>query len=480
MVYKKILVWVTLSVFILVVGIYSLLLFVIPEIINSKSFTGLVEQFVFKKTGIGIFVQNQNFSINSNLRIELKIEKLILNCENKKAAEIDKFKLNADLKKFALDKIYAESVYIDIDSFKPLIGKKKHSYAHKNFNLNKFPDLLIKKLTIVYHGINMQSDRIVFIKNNSGETVIQLIEIPVNTLLSAVLYFQKSQDPKKKFLENFKEYGGKLSLDLRYKNNVLNGNIRAVDLRAVTVLFEVPLIFQNAEFTISDNVLRSEAAGIFGTEKIEHSLIITDILSSSREVNGSVKSTLSEGMVQKYLPQNIKIKKFVPIKVDYNITNKKVDVRYYLYLPPKADIFYGNAYLGLRKKERRFYARTYKDGDYLYLKNYNYSIINDSVVKNIILGTGLFISQNGHLTPQWITCTTNGFAPVSVTGSFGRYVQGGKFRGNFSTVILLKLIFRPSLWTQTLLPACCLIWKSKFRGLQMPYYMPKPLKTWRI
>lgn len=149
MAYKKILVWVTLSVFIPVVGIYSLLLFVIPEIINSKSFTGLVEQFVFKKTGIGISVQNQNFSINSNLRIELKIEKLILNCENKKAAEIDKFKLNADLKKFALDKIYAESVYIDIDSFKPLIGKEKHSYAHKNFNLNKFPDLLIKKLTIV-------------------------------------------------------------------------------------------------------------------------------------------------------------------------------------------------------------------------------------------------------------------------------------------------------------------------------------------
>ena len=161
----------------------------------------------------------------------------------------------------------------------------------------------------------------------------------------------------------------------------------------------------------------------------KHSLKITDILSPKRETTGSAKSILSDKMAKIYLKQDIKIKKYIEIKIDYNIKNKKIDVKYYLNLQKGSDLYYKDAYLGLRKKERRFFARTYKDCDNLHLKKYSYSIINKNIIKEIIYGKGLFINKNGHLLPSYVTCTTNGYAPVSVVGSFGRYVQGGKFSG---------------------------------------------------
>lgn len=93
-------------------------------------------------------------------------------------------------------------------------------------------------------------------------------------------------------------------------------------------------------------------------------------------------------------------------------------------------MLYKKAYLGLRDKQRRFLLKTYKDGNKLYITNYDYSLIQNDSIKNILTGNGLLIKQNDHMKPQFLTCKTNGFAPVSVTGSFGEYVEGGEFNGD--------------------------------------------------
>ena len=45
------------------------------------------------------------------------------------------------------------------------------------------------------------------------------------------------------------------------------------------------------------------------------------------------------------------------------------------------------------------------------------------------------------MKPQFLTCKTNGFAPVSVTGSFGEYVEGGEFNGDLKYDFVKNQIF---------------------------------------
>lgn len=53
---------------------------------------------------------------------------------------------------------------------------------------------------------------------------------------------------------------------------------------------------------------------------------------------------------------------------------------YLLKLKEGSDLLYKKAYLGLRDKQRRFLLKTYKDGNKLYITNYDYSLIqNDSI-----------------------------------------------------------------------------------------------------
>ena len=436
---RNIVICLIIFILLLTFSVYFFLIFGLPKILNSPKFINKIENLLYEKTRLRVAIQNVDFIINPNLQVRFRAGKISADYDAKKVFEISGLESESNLLPFSLNKIYADSVYANIDNLKPVLPKKNIN-KNKSFNLSKIPDVYIKKLVVVYNKNSIKSDKIIFIKTHNDDLIIRANDIPVNATLATVLYFQKLQDPKKKFLENFRNYGGTISLNLRYGNNFLNGKIAAQDLRAITVLFNVPIYFKKADFDIVNNELNSKAVGTLGTEKVEHYLNITNLLSAERVVNGSVNAALTDKMSKKYLPENIRIKKHALARVDYNIKNKKIDVKYFLNLPPGADLLYKNAYLGLRKRERRFFARTYKDNDNLYLKTYDYSTIENRIARKIISGNGLFISQNGHLTPQWITCTTNGYAPVSVTGSFGRYVQGGKFKGNLKYDFIKKTI----------------------------------------
>ncbi|MBQ9150020.1 hypothetical protein IJX73_03725 [bacterium] len=264
--------------------------------------------------------------------------------------------------------------------------------------------------------------------------------LPIKETIKSLLYFQKSKDNKKKFLENFKDFNGLINADLTIDKTGINGNCNLVNFETKTVLFDVPLKLPKADFIFQNNELNSNAVGTLGTEKLAHNLKITNLLTKERVVDGEVISKLTPLLAKTYLPKNYNILNSADVRVNYNIENKKINVKYYLNLDKNSDIFFNNFYLGLRDKEKRFFVHTLKDGDNLYLKTYDYSIIENNQTKNIISGGGLFVNKNDKLTPQWITCKTNDYAPNSVTGSFGKYVIGGAFKGTLKYNFIKQII----------------------------------------
>jgi len=98
-------------------------------------------------------------------------------------------------------------------------------------------------------------------------------------------------------------------------------------------------------------------------------------------------------------------------------------------------LVYNSFYLGLRDYNRKIYGNTFKDNNDLYIKKYKYSYFNSDKENVILLGDGLFIknidkTNPDKFVPQYITISTNGYAPTSVTGSFGEKINGGEFKGD--------------------------------------------------
>ncbi len=497
---NKICIYSFLGLLLLLTSIYFLLLFGLPELLNSKQFIKKAESYIFKKTQIKITTENFNFKLSPKLNAVIYIDSILIDKNKNNIATGNKVFIDADLKSVSLNTINAETLFINIENLKKAFPRKKQM-GKSSINLSKLPRININKITamsdnaklninitdaklrdfncekqlsfngeltspelnapviigqqgnfiihnntisakdfsITFKSGQINIDGKIYDKNSDPDFTVKGGNIPVSDLLKTLLYYQKLQDPKKKFLENFSNYRGTIKLAIKVKKDI-TGYIEANNLGAESVLFTVPIFFKKALFTLSDNELTSIAHGTLGTEEVVHTLKITNLTSQSREVTGTVYSTLTKRLVTKYLPEEIDIKQSAKAKVIYNIKNKKIDVKYFLNLPPGSDLFYKNAYLGLRNKERRFFAETYKDCNNLHLKAYNYSTIENGQIKNIIFGEGLFVNKNGHLTPQWITCLTNGYAPVSVTGSFSRYVLGGAFNGKLKYDFTKRII----------------------------------------
>lgn len=482
---KKIVINIFLLLFFFLLVCYVFCIFGLPKLLNSRLFLQKIEKILYEKTDTNISVTNSNIKISPLFVIDWYIQNANVDKHNKNIIKFENININADVKKFCLQRIVAENIFINTDYIK-FLKKHEKPRKHFDFDFSKIPEISIKELTLfsdseikyeaVLKNLDIFENSINFdsILNSSGlETPINLSvngkilkgnnflgvenlkifsknglivvngklfckrgvdfsvkseKIPVDKTMKLILYLQKLTDPTKKFIENFTNYGGELSLDLRFKKDKVSGKIVAENLRANTVLFNVPINFKKAEFFAKDQELNSIAYGTFGTEKVTHKLKITNILSPHREVFGEVTAPFTDRLVRKYVPDS-KMKNSADVNVSYYFKDKKIDVKYNLDLKKGTDIFYKNIYLGLEDKHRRFFARTFKDGNNIFLKEYNYSLIEDGNIKNIIFGDGLFTRINGTYKPQFVTYKTNGFAPTSVVGSFNRYVYGGEFKG---------------------------------------------------
>ena len=485
---KNLFIYIFSCLVLLATGIYLCFLFVLPPLFNSNV-TGL-GNFLCRQTGIKMSFEGVKLKTTPLLHVKLDVPEL----SAAGTGEIMDLYADINLLDFSKSIIQADLIKINVDKIFELTSRNKDKKTLKPFNFRKLPEISagsfvveFNKNTLTAENININAEKASFnaeIKtpflddtliisdkghiNFDGESAyakdlevkygtsaiylngkltdnrknidlhITGENLPVRDIENTLLFYQKSQDPAKKFIENFKDYKGSIDIDLNLKHDGIYGKCTASKLSARAVWFEIPLYFEKVVFNFDKDKITSKAQGLVGGQKAVHTLNITHLGSEDKEVTGNLFTLLGENF--KYVPE-LRILHSVNAEITYNIKRKKITVDYNLEIPEQSDILYKNAYLGLRNSKRRFSAQTLKDNNDLKLTNYDYSIINDGTIKNIITGNGLFKKINGKFNPQFITCKTNGYAPASVTGSFGRYVQGGEFKGDLKYDFIERKIF---------------------------------------
>ena len=266
-------------------------------------------------------------------------------------------------------------------------------------------------------------------ENNSYNFNIYGKNIPVNSLESGFLFYIKQKKPDKNFIENFYDFSGLANLDLNISKGNITGIAVITNLAAKTVKFSIPIKLPSTEFKFFGNKITAKTQGTFGNEIVYTDFSAEKLFTPDKIIYGTVSSALGEKFTQLYTP-DIRITGKIDARVKYQVHKGIVDVEYAAKINKGANLHYKEANLGLMTRDRRMFAQTQKIGNNLYLKNYDYSFVDNNEIKNIILGDGLFVRTNGRYKLDYITCRTNGEAPVSITGSFGKYVNGGTFSGD--------------------------------------------------
>ena len=302
------------------------------------------------------------------------------------------------------------------------LGREGYIYTDSEALYAKNLQILVGIDSIVVDGKLIDDEK-------KSDFTIKGKDLPVYDIETSLLYLLKMKKPGKQFLENFKDFGGKMNIDLNIKESGIYGECIAENLNAHTVLFDIPVLFEKALFKFNERTISAEEYGHLGPEKVYTSFKMENIFSPEQIVTGEVKSALSNAIAEKYVP-NLVFENIVNASVKYRIKNKKIDVDYIAELKPESDIYFKDAYLGLKKFSRKLYVHTFKEGDNLSITDYYYSFKESDEFKKIILGNGLFKKENGHFRLKTLTFKTNGYAPFSAAGSVSKYVSGGYFNGD--------------------------------------------------
>ncbi len=291
--------------------------------------------------------------------------------------------------------------------------------------------IFAKDLEIKVGCTGIKINGLIFNQNKENNFTIKGHNLPVHDIESSLLYFLKLRKKGKQFLENFKDFKGNIDIDLLVKNQGFYGVCFASDLEAKSVLYNVPIIFKKVFFKFNNREVTSKAIGTFGGEKVYNSFKMINMATDFQEVTGHINSFITNKFASKYL-ENSSIKGGINTSVDYRVKNHKIYVDYMLELKKNSAFIFNKSFIGIIDKDRRILVNTLKDNDKLYIKHYDYSTVENSSVNNIVLGDGLFIKKNNHLTLEYVRCRTNGFVPVTIAGSFGQVIDGGVFNGSIN------------------------------------------------
>ena len=470
-----------------IISSYLGIVYILPSIVNNKSTINKLQSLIHNRTGIETNISGLNLKIYPRLIVLLNIERMDAKNNNISVADIQELSLKYELLQNKLTSVCANNIYIDGNSLKQFKKDKKKKNKSK-INLNNIPVLHIQKLVfksdeatvnaenidtgnnfinikaaidspflketlilgdsgslqvdenklkankfkITLGNSHLYLDGFLLDENKTPNFDIKGENLPMSELVPMVLHIQKLKDPSKKFIENFKDFKGTVNVNLKLNKDGVFGTCVANNFGAKSVLYDIPSSFKETVFNFRGNTIDSVSEGIMGNEKVVNTLNVTNLTTPEIEVIGIAKTTLTPKF--NYVP-NLTILNGVNVNVVYKIKSKKPDVYVNIDIPAKSDLIYNSFYLGLRDYKRQIFANTFKDNNDLYLKGYKYSY-SDSKKENIILaGNGLFkknIDKNNPDTfvPQFITIHTNGYAPISVTGSFGEKVQGGEFKGD--------------------------------------------------
>ena len=471
-----------------VITIYFGTVFLLPQIVNNKTTIHKLESLIFSKTEIKTDITGLNLQITPKLNITLDADSIDTKYKNAPVLNVKDLSLEYKLLQQHLTLVKAKNIYIDGNSLKKL-PKRQEKKNTKKFNLSKIPEIHVQNIT--YHSdildiytkdLNTTNNIINFKTNiktpyfnktvkigNSGSLQVsdnKLIanqlkvelensqlnidgilldkykhpnfsikgnKLPVSEIMPIIMQIQKAKETERKFIENFKNFNGTANVDLKVNKEGIWGTCVGNNLSAKAVWFDIPLFVKQAVFNFRGQKVDSIAEGILGKEKVIHTLNITDLLNPQKKlVIGTVKTTLTKKF--DYVP-NLTVLNTVNINLVYKLKHRKPDVYYNIDIPANSDLIYNSFYLGLRDYNRKIYGNTFKDNNHLYLRKYKYFYLDSNKENVIISGDGLFIKNIDKLDPdrfipQYITCHTNGYAPISVTGSFGEKVKGGEFSGD--------------------------------------------------
>lgn len=471
------------SVLVVYLGIVLLL----PEIISNEIIINKLESLILHKSGLETNIEGLDLKVSPKLNFVLNINSVNPKYNKVSVLDVKNLSLNYKLLENRITLINVNSIFVDGNALKQF-KKPEQKKSKRKLELSKCPDIHINNITY-------KSDIAdVFIKNlkaedgliklnadvNTGflkETLklgnsgsFQIIEnqlmankfdvilgnsklyidgylvnsdktfdlsvtgekLPVSEIMPTILYIQKSQDPSRKFVENFKNFGGTANVNLKLNKNGIFGQCIGHNLSANAIWFDIPLYFKEAVFNFRGQTVDSIAVGILGKEKVIHTLNIKDLLTPKREVVGTMKTTLTKKF--DYVP-NLTVLNSVNAGLVYKIKYKKPDVYYDIDIPVNSDLIYNSFYLGLRDYPRKIHGNTFKDNHDLYIREYKYSY-RDSKKENIVIsGDGLFMknidkTNPDKFIPQYVTCHTNGYAPISILGSFGEKIRNGEFKGD--------------------------------------------------
>lgn len=477
---------------VLLLLLYFSFLSLIPIVVNSSAFIASAKSFISGKYGVDIEVQSLKLRTYPNLSFTVSSKKIVLNNKQQdKIAEVDNLFVN--VKPFYVKDCNADYLFADLLLLKNLLNTQKQ-YSDGGFDFKKLPSSFIKSADIeifdspennfflkinnfkIYSGneditvefkakvdssyfndslflgdegrliikdselysdnfsclfgsSKLKLDGKIVGKNKTSDLKITGKNLPAHDIEASIVYFQKLRQNGKVFLENFKDFSGTIDADLYLKDWILSGTCTASKLAANSVLFNVPIFFNTMVFNFKDGKIWSEAYGTLGGEKVYNSFILSNLGSAEQEVTGYVSSILTNNIAAQYIP-DVRISGSADTSVNYFVKNGKVDVNYLVKLNSGSDLYYKDANLGLYAFDRRLFVRTEKQGGELKITHYDYSLRDGKEITNIILGEGLLLKENSRFALQYITCKTNGFAPVSVTGSFGKYIDGGIFDGD--------------------------------------------------
>ena len=478
----------------LAIIIYSALIFLLPQVINSEKTINKIKSLIYDKSGIETDIAGLSLKVSPKLNFTLDVQSVNAKHNDISVCDIENLSLNYKLLRNYLSYINAKNIYVDGNGFEQFKESNNKNDKPLQFNLKKLPQINIENLTFKSDNVSLYAKNIETIndiiklnaeivtpylnkiievgksgtlqfsdnKFNANQFEIKLgnskvyfnglladnnqntdftlkgEKLPISELVPIILHAQKFQDPTKKFIENAKDHDGTVDIDLKINNDGVWGKCIAKDFSAKSVMFDIPFKFKESVFNFNGNSLTSESEGLLGNEKVVHKLDITNLTSEDNEVVGTVDTTLTKKF--NYVP-GFKILNSAKISLMYKIKSEKINIFYNLDIPENSDLIFNTSYLGLRNYKRKIYAETLKDNNDLYLKDFGYSIVKNGIENNIVSSDGLFKKVNDDFIPQYINCQTNGYAPVSVAGSFGEKLDGGEFSGKLKYDYLLNKIY---------------------------------------
>ena len=466
----------------LIVAFYLCVVFILPPVINNKTTINKLQSLIFNKTKIETNITGLNLKVSPKLIFKLNVDDIDAKQENVSVVNIKNLSLHYKLLQNHLTLIKADNIIIDGNSLKQF-KKSPHKQNKVNLKIEKIPEIHISnlifksdeaniniknidtindiiqlkiavntpflketlrigdsgsfkiegnklkadKFQIKLGNSNLYLDGLLIDNNKNTDFAIKGEKLPIAELMATVLHFQKAKDSSRRLLENFKNFKGTVNVNLKINNDGIWGTSTANDFRVEDVMFNIPTYFKETVFYFNGDYATSKSEGVLGNEKVIHTVDITNLKTLNPEITGKMNTTLTKKF--NFVP-DFTVLNSVNVNVVYKVKEKKPDVYVNIDIPSKSDLIYNSFYLGLRDYKRKIYANTFKDGKDLYLKEYKYSYSNSAKENIVVSGDGFFVKINDEFTPQYINCRTNGYAPISVTGSFGEKVNGGEFRGD--------------------------------------------------